>query len=482
MSEETSVIELENCGPIEYIRFNCPPDRGGVRILTGTSGSGKSTALRALCGLLGVSSEVNAITPLDGEESGEARGLGRTVKIGKRTRVSGELEVPTLSGKLDIAKLVDPGVADKKARTKIRIRTLVAASGSTMSAKDLLGEKYAKFLSHIDVDACKRADDAVQMADLMKRQIDTVALEKEKEAAVQRKLSEAKALEAGDIDELQSAPDWNKAALEHRQAMQAVADIEAGLKSQADAQRINAESAAEVLELSAKLTQFGDAELLKKNIEQHESLIRGMERRLAEARLTLQQLKNDFDRAEEAKKSLAAAQARIKKVDTSYTQSDLDAAVKVREAKYAVLESIQTIGRRKAALEDSDKYRLEGEKIETEAIELRAAAQEIHVRLQSAIPVGPIEIDKSGELVVAHAKRKKKVPYDELSDGERWSIAIQYVVQLVGPGGVVAIEQEAWQALSPELRLHVRALCEQYKVYIVSAEVSDGPLRVTDYT
>lgn len=480
MATASDTVEIKNVGAVEYVRFDLPVGRGGVKILTGTSGSGKTTALAALNGLLGIPGESAGLAPSDGSDSGEIQGLGRSVKVSKRSRATGELDRPTLGGKLDIAKLVDPGLKDKEARTKLRIRVLVAASGAQLAPRDLLGDQ-AELIQYIDIDAAKRADDAVQMADLMKRQLDAAALDQEKEAGVLRKLSDAKAFEAGDVDELKESSTWEQVAAEHRDAMQRVAAIDAGLKAQQDAEIDNKAAAEEIKLLTERAKSLTSVDEIEHNISQQEKLIEGMERRLADAKVRLEQLRGNLREVQSIQRSIEAANARIKTVATSYTEKDLVAAVADRDAKYSKLERVKEIERRKDALAQADKHRLEAEGIETLAQKLRNAAQVVQQRLQRILPAGPIEIDGNGDLVVQHAKRRKKVSYDELSDGERWAIAMQYIIQLVGKGGVVALTQEAWQALAPELKQKIRQLCEEFQVWIISAEVADGPLRVADY-
>ena len=81
-----------------------------------------------------------------------------------------------------------------------------------------------------------------------------------------------------------------------------------------------------------------------------------------------------------------------------------------------------------------------------------------------------------------HAKRNAWVPYDELSTGERWEAALDVAIPVIGKGGVLPCSQESWQGLDEPSRKHVAKVCQANKVWLISAEVGDGDLTVTEYT
>lgn len=474
-----SKVSVSNIGPISSIEFDLPEGQGGVRVLKGTSGSGKTTAIRALSGLLGSKDDLSDLVPSDEHDKGEVIGMGRKVNVGKRVTSSGASTVPTLGAKLDMGLLVDPRVSDPKARTKVRIRTLASAGGMRLSPEELLGEKVEEYSEYIDLDEAARCDDPVQMADMMKRALDSAAKEQERQSEVQLGLSKAKAIEAGDMDELNAAGNPDELAAKHRQAMQAAAAIEQELGADKTALEHNAKLDSQIAELQSKVA--GDSlEAIQAKIESQQKLVDGLQQRLDAAKAGLQALRNDLKSAQDRQQQLQRLEGNRMAVKGRYTSVDLEAAREAEQVAYTNLVAIQSIARRQQALKDSDLYRAEADELAAIAEKLRAAAQRVQAEVQKALPAGPIEIH-DGELMVKHAKRKKLVPYDELSDGERWSIAMQYAINAVGEGGVVPLKQESWQALAPELKKQIAEQCEKAKVWLISAEVAEGPLRVEEF-
>ncbi len=69
-----------------------------------------------------------------------------------------------------------------------------------------------------------------------------------------------------------------------------------------------------------------------------------------------------------------------------------------------------------------------------------------------------------------------------VSDGERWTIGMQYAIKAVGEGGVLPFKQESWQALGEELRAQIAEQCREAKVWLISADVTHGEdLRVEEF-
>jgi len=71
--------------------------------------------------------------------------------------------------------------------------------------------------------------------------------------------------------------------------------------------------------------------------------------------------------------------------------------------------------------------------------------------------------------------------FDELSHGERWSVALDLSAHGLGAGGLLTVNQEAWESLDPEHREMVNKLAKDRKLTIVSAEATAGELRSEVY-
>jgi hypothetical protein len=67
--------------------------------------------------------------------------------------------------------------------------------------------------------------------------------------------------------------------------------------------------------------------------------------------------------------------------------------------------------------------------------------------------------------------------FGDLSDGERWRIALDIAIDAGGPGCVIPIEQGAWQDLDPSNRAAIARHAQERQVTILTAECDDGELR-----
>jgi ABC-type cobalamin/Fe3+-siderophores transport system ATPase subunit len=473
-----STVAIEKVGAISSIEFDLPSDSGGVKVFLGTSGSGKTTAIRCLNGLLG--GDTSSLVKSDDAEKGEIHGLGRSVKIGSRKSTSGETEVPHLLDRLDVGLLVDPGIAKAESRTQHRIKALVSLGNVTMTPRELLGDSASELIQYIDMDAAKRASDPVEMAAIMAKSLNAEALATERDSDRKSTLAGAKRVEAGDVDQLSEIGDHSELAGKYRQAMEAVTKA----SNQKTAYESNIASNKQVDEQLAQLRASysgPDYQTLETAVQTNQTVVDGLRARLAAAEASLKNAKDDLKTANDHRNQIARLEAA--KVDVGLPVDDNAIVMLQKQADEAMrrLEGFQDTSRRKNALDESKSLQNEAAELSVKAEKLRKAAKQVMVDVQKALPEGPIQVDDKGVLVVQHGKRKKPVPYDDLSDGERWSVAMQYAVKAVGEGGVVPLRQESWQALDPNLRKAVAKQARDSRIWIVTAQVSEGPLRVEDF-
>jgi energy-coupling factor transporter ATP-binding protein EcfA2 len=473
-----STVEISSVGAISHLEFDLPSDDGGIKVFMGESGAGKSTAIRAINGLLG--GDTSSLVKSDDAERGEIVGLGRSVKIGSRKSTSGETEVPHLLDRLDVGLLVDPGIAKAESRTQHRIKALVSLGGVTMTPRELLGDAAAELAEYVDMDAAKRCSDPVEMAACIAKSLNAEALSTERDSDRKATLAGAKRVEAGDVEELAEIGDHSELAGKYRQAMEAVSKA----SNQKTAYDSNVASNKQVEEQLAKLKASyagPDYQSLESAVQTNQTVVDGLRARLAAAEQSLANAKSDLRIANEHRNQIARLEAA--KVDVGLPVEDDTIVMLQNQADAAMrrLESFQDVSRRAGALDESKVLQNEAAELSERAEKLRKAAKQVMVDVQKALPEGPIQVDDKGVLVVQHGKRKKPVPYDDLSDGERWSIAMQYAIKAVGSGGVVPLRQEAFQALSPSLKQMVAEQAKEARIWIVTAQVSGGPLRVEDF-
>src|SRR5579872_2214527 len=190
--------EITNVGPIERITIPIP-EGGGVCVLRGRNGAGKSVALGAID---------SAITgkgrpPVrDGQTRAEVSAFGVKLTIGRSTRRTGEAVVTSLEGKFPVAALVDPGIADPEKADAHRIRALVQLAGCEADV-----HLFHPLLPSVDEfeelvsPAAIEADDLLVMAARIKRDLEAAARKAADEAAnaASRSAAARKAAEGIDL-------------------------------------------------------------------------------------------------------------------------------------------------------------------------------------------------------------------------------------------------------------------------------------------
>ena len=472
-----SVVELKAVGPIESILFDLPEGQGGVKVFRGTSGVGKTTALRALGGLIGDKDSLGDLAPHDGTDRGEVTGLGRSLKISQRVSAAGASSVPHLGGKLDISTLVDPRLIDPCARTKARVRCLVSLGGQKLSPEQLLGSDYEDFSKKIDIDALRDADDPVAMADKIKRALERYALEVERESDRSAGMATAKRQEAGDIESLHSGVEYKQAITLHRQAMLAVGDAKRRREQfrQASAQNAGLREQIDKLE-----QQDVDSQTIEADMLAQARIVDGLKERLHAAQIALTQKQS---RLEESKRHIATLdqlRSNLSDPGQDISEEHLSSLELTEQKALETLNQASLLATRKAALEQSIDFQHKSADLAEEAAEVRAVALAVQAEVQKALPAGPIQV-QDGKLVVDYQKRGRVIPFEELSTGQKWKVAMEYAVAAVGEGGVIPLSQEAWQALGPELKDSIAQQCRDAKVWLVTGEVAEGELRVEDY-
>ena len=473
-----SVVEINNVGAIDSIAIEMPDGEGGVKVLCGTSGAGKTTVLRALSGLLGSKDDLAMLSPKDGTDRGEIAGLGRSVKVGQRTQSAGSASVPHLGDRLDIATLVDPRLLDPVARTKVRVRCLVSIGGKKLKPEDLLGDKYSEFGQILDLDELRGMDDPIAMADKLKRQLDQLALVEERNVERKAGAAGAKRQEAGDMDTLNAVGDYSDVVAKHREAMLALSNAKQQKATYDTSVEANKPITAKI-EAKARECEGLDLLVLNEASANAAKVASGLKARYEAAKAV----------ADEAEKNIREAQklfAELSKLRGEYLfpgedveQATLDELTAAESVALQNLQDAGSIQTRRAALAASIELQEESSELAKKAADLRLAAQQVQAEVQKALPAGPIQV-QDGSLVVQHGKRRKAVAFDDLSTGERWKVAMTYAIAAVGEGGVIPLVQESWQALAPELQAEVAETCSAAKVWIITAKVTDGELRVED--
>jgi tetratricopeptide (TPR) repeat protein len=470
-------IEIKNIGPIASVTIPVP-EAGGVVVLTGRNGSGKSHALEAVS----AATTGKGKPPLkDMAKSGVVSVPGVTMTVGRSVRRQGELQVETLEGRLSIADLVDPGFVDPERADAKRIKALVGLSKADISTGDLHG-----FPENL-LDGLSLDDPVAAMAELRKR-LNIGANEYEK-FSTKDEAAAAAILEslAGDLDtpiDPAAAQERVTAALRAVDALQKQSELAEAAKVRiaaarerlADIPDVDAFSAYEKSESLSGIALEEKEHALELK-QQYEEALEKYRKSAEAARIARVEAGAQEEQAKlraELERQIQEAHVESPSADSlSAAASELEAA-KASQAKAAQQQFMAQ------QRERADALTLSAQEYADEAKELREKARqtdEVLSEIVAEIPACPLRVI-DGRLVT-NTKRGATF-YSDLSAGERWRIALDIAIQAVGTGGLLVIPQEAWEGLDPANRTAIDAQAKAAQVVVLTAECSadDGIVAV----
>ena len=484
------VVQIENVGPISRLTMPIPL-HGGVVVLKGANGSGKSHALNATQALV---TGKGSLSVRDRELKGSVDGFGAHITVGRSTRRSGELEVKNLEGRLNIFDLVDPGLKDENAADGKRIRALCQLTGAKADHqlfRDVLGDNDL-FDNAVSISSLGTLD-IVDMAAGIKRDYEKSA--RRYEDAEEKNKARAQGMKQS-IEGIDLTAECDPDVLQTR--MNEAVKAEAELKAQCEAAEKQAESIAHAQKcIEAAKTRFTgptveetqakkvaletEVRSIGDEIASLESQLINLRQAKSEMELRLNAATAALQQAEEHAKTVADWEARIQaSTIIAPTTEALEAA------KVAVTTARQNIelGAKVRSAKETAAY-IEGFMIEAQtchqaAERLRDAAKLTDDVLSKAVAsVGVLRIE-GGRLVLD--TERGATYFHDLSDGERWKIAICIAAKSVGEGGVLVIDQVGWEGIDPNNRLLVDQYAKEYGVTILTAEADVGELRAEQFT
>lgn len=469
------MIKISNIGPIANAAIQIPED-GGVVVLRGRNGSGKSIALEAVNAAVSGKGK----PPLkDLAKQGSIQAAGVNLTVGRTVRRAGELEVSTLEGRLSVADLVDPGIADPIRADATRIKALVGLSGATIDPGDLHGFPE-NLLDGIDLN-----EPVTAMAELRKR-LNIGASEYEKMATKDEAAAKALLESLEEFD----GPVIDPAQAQERvtQALRVIDRLEDQIKSAADAAARN-KAARDRLALIPAV----DVNAAQRDAARLEDVT-------AEKKALALKLKADYEAAladyktSVVDKDAAAAaahaasdQARLRaELERQISESEIAKPsyeeIEAANSELAAAKAEQTKAAQQQAMNQqrikSDELFSSSQDHAQEAIELRRKAKqtdEVLSEIVSTLAGCPLTVIE-GRL----STQTKRGPtfYADLSMGERWRIALEIAIAAVGEGGLLVIPQEAWEGLDPQNRDAIAKQAKASRVVILTAECSDSDLLV----
>lgn len=480
-------IEIRDVQGVTELNFVLPEGEGGIVVLRGDNGVGKTTALNVLDGML---TGQGRFRPNDAARRGRAEAFGRRLSVTSQNRYSGEVDVPSLGGRLSINDLVYPQAKGDDAKDRIRIKSLISLTGVKPDEKlfhKICGGK--KRFEEIVTPDERRTEDLVELADRVRRAMHREA--RRLEGIVDQNEGQAKALreksesldttQPYDADELEEAVEQ---AVRRQQSLIEQADNAA----QAASDREEAEKRLKETKDSydgpsvKKADQKLESERKKLDVslERRNKLRAELERAELEVVQQTAAVKSANQEAESAARHERVVQAWTETLsqelpsapDPAEIEAADTAVIKARELRNQGVLIRQAMEDAKAA----EEFEKEAKEKAADAERLRESAQQADDVLSDAIPEGPLRVHH-GRLVINSERRGANAIFEEESDGGRWAVAIPYVARAVGRGGYFVANQDAWQHLGTKGRQFVAEECRKAGIWMFTASVADGPLR-----
>lgn len=482
-----SSVLIENVGAID--RLTIPvPDGGGVVVLRGPNGIGKTTALD------GVSALVNGGKPpslRDGAKRGVIEGLGAKITVGLSSRRSGEIEVRSLEGRLDVSDIVDPGIASVEAADARRIRALVAVSGVTASS-ETFADLVPGGADEIEANVTEKvlgSGDVLEIAGAVKRMLESSARKIETQAENAEGKAKTLAAQAGDVDADQVV-DPARLQSDFEDAVRRQQEIEAADAAWGKAQTTVAECEAS-LNTGTELPEDIDvlrarSKSLAAEFDERQKTLVDLEQQLEAARADLQQTRNDIRMVDQQMSAARLDRERVAALRKMLDEAKAVPAVEPNQIEAARLcvdmarEAIEKGALLRAAVEKKQQataafaevssLRKQAEKLRESAAGTDGILSDLVAKL--GVPLSVKVVDGRTRLVTE--TDRGLIPFADLSAGERWRVALDIAIEAVGVRGLLVIRQEAWEGLDPENRAEIAEHCRNRGAVLLTAEADGG--------
>jgi hypothetical protein len=487
-------IRIRQVGAVDQLEIPIP-EGGGLVVLAGVNGAGKSTALDAVTRLGGGKA---TLAPSDGQTHGSVEGLGATLRVSRSITSKGTLEVRMLEG-ADPMELVDPRFKDPEARALARIRAICALAGVAGDEQE-----FASLATELGVDAAevladRDLSDAPGCARALQRAVFARALEWEKAAEAEDALGRGalSALDGQPMLDPAKAPDVEDAVDGARRDLAKIKGqreaAENASRSLGQAREALATAAETEAQAKARLHEASQLPECPSQAERDAAAeaVRAAQEVLAE----LDRQARAFEQAEQvrraaaqkaqlAERDLAAARSRVEafaELPTPPTDDELQAATQYLAEARAAAESqaaqIVTFQKHTAAM-----LRLERAKqLRAQAAKLRDDARQFDDLLAGllgdALPAGMRISGLQLEAQIGRGGPEGWTDFDQLSFGERAARAIDIAVRTTGEGGLLVVSQTALEGLDPNNREALALAAKRHKVVLLSALPTLGPLR-----
>jgi len=485
-----SSLTISDIGPIQSLSIPVP-EQGGLVILHGASGTGKSTALEAIDVAMGRKGKL----PIrDGSLKGSFSGHGVTMTIGRSQQRRGEADCLLLESRYGVEDIVDPGIEDPEKADAARVKALVSFTGihpdPAMFYPLVGGKKTFDEIARPDTIA---SDDLLLMAARFKADLEAKSRDQAGWAANfrQNALASRKSAEGIDLDAPCDAKE-----------LQAGVESAVQIKTRLEQEDIAVRKAIETAEIGKKAIAKAKTEYDGPSVAQATEAEQRANAAVDMARLAEIEAKKAYDAAKSARETAerdatAAVLARRRAeqyqstIATWTAQVEAAASAKrpnpgdIARAVFAVdqarraVEDGAMIRRAKDLLADAERTEKQADARQAEADRFREAAHAVDQVLAETLQKSGIKL----RLKAVNGQMRLVLPTDrgdelfaDLSDGERASEAIQIAVKAVGRGGMITVAQRLFQDLQPAVRVDIARQLREGGVVGYAALVDDGPL------
>lgn len=479
-------IAATNLGPISEAEFFLKSP--GVTVLVAPNGSGKTILLESIQ----AAARGEGKLPLkDRTRKGSVEAFGATITIGGTCRHTGSFEVTNLEGRFDLSALVDPRIKSPAAADKARIKALVSLTGVEADAGLFRRHEAFDDFDSIVTPEALATDDLVEMAAKVKARYDESALSCERRA--EREFGQASALVTPSDIDLSEESDESVLQEAYNAARDEVTRLEEQAKNAAKI-RDQVQKAEELLQ------EFGEKELTEERSERIEWLEtvdsavdeknRDIQKLLALVEARRAEIKSIQSQAVDSRARVATIDRQLESVAKAKAvlsdrtmlappddQDIADAKEEQERAAAAITLGVKIREAKKNAAKARE-HRKQADQETQRAGRYRDAAKATDEVLSGCIQCPHLRVESDGKtarLVTDHPIRGASIPYHDLSDGEKWTIAIDIGADQVGEGGLLVISQIGWEGIDGLNRLSIHEHAVKRGVYILTAEASSDP-------
>lgn len=470
-------IEITDIQAIRHVSIPVS-ESGGVIVLKGNQGTGKSTALQAVQALAG--QKADSLSIRDGAKRGSIEFDGVKVIVTKsRTTRKGEMTFTIDSGRFDLSRIVDPQILDDERADAARIKQLLCLTGARPNP-EAYWQLLREFLDPVEIDDLNIDDETDDPIDLHQRFVRAMQ-------AVARKLEKDSDTIRVDIDEikkkyqglnLRTPPNVDDVRTAYDACVKADHELEERNRVSTQQQQdiAKAREAIDRLKSDYHGLTVADAEMERNEAEElakqaHQAMI-DAERHYKAKREALSLAEHELRIAKAHEQAVATTESVLKQ-----TTVPPPSALEISESKEALETARDLLHRAMRAnegamlVQDGEKKNMLADRMARNADEIRNACRRAEDILAASVKLQYIRVENNR--LVVHTDRSESELFSELSHGERAILAIQEAARFVPPTGMLCVSQEIWGGIAPENKLVINDAAKIYKVHVLTAEVTD---------